>query len=391
MRGQYVLVVADVGHGPNGWVHVGDEAMFLANVARLRGLGVSVSVLTRSLGGHADLGAEVRRPPPAWRFASMARIARSLVQVELGRRAGRWREPLVEAVARARCVLISGGGNLNSLVGINDLYLRVEVGLIAQRLGVPLVMSGQTIGPITGLRDPFWAGLLMRGARAIGVRDRGYSRAQLERLGVAPSNIVELVDDALQVATEPPTDDLCVVSVHSSRGTLRDASVRASVRAITASSPDLRFEGVPHVFDRAGRYDPAFMQPLVSVYDVRDAGIAAQVDAVRQRSTRAALGVVTRYHAAVFMLGAGRPVLSLVRDEYEHAKHLGLLQSLGLDDLLGRFVVDLRTVSPQVARDRFVELRAQHGALGAVIRERVASANARSEEAWRHLLERALS
>ncbi len=286
-------------------------------------------------------------------------------------------------------MLISGGGNLNSM-GIHELYLRVEVGAIAERLGVPLVMSGQTIGPIAGLRDDYWAGRLMRSARAIGVRDRGYSRAQLERLGVAPGRIFELADDALRVETGEPDSGLCAVSVHSNHGARRNPNVRVSVRAIVASAPDLRFEGIPHCFNRSGGDDPEFMQPLVAVRSVPDVDIAAQVEAVRLATARAGCGVVRRYHAAVFMLGAGRPVVSLVRDEYEHAKHHGLLQSLGLDGLLGHFVVDLRASSPLVARDRFIELRARQVELGAIIREHVADACARSEQAWMRLIERAL-
>ena len=132
------------------------------------------------------------------------------------------------------------------------------------------------------------------------------------------------------------------------------------------------------------------MQPLVAVRSVPDVDIAAQVEAVRLASARAAFGVVSRYHEAVFMLGAGRPVVSLVRDEYEHAKHHGLLQSLGLDGLLGRFVVDLRRSSPHTARDRFAELRTKQSEFGAIIRERVPDASARSEQAWHHLFDRAL-
>ena len=77
---------------------------------------------------------------------------------------------VVAAVAAADGVLIAGGGNLPSTwpLHVNE---RAALAGIAARLGRPLVVSGQPLGPELRGRDRELVAELLRSARLVGVRE----------------------------------------------------------------------------------------------------------------------------------------------------------------------------------------------------------------------------
>ena len=77
---------------------------------------------------------------------------------------------VVAAVAAADGVLIAGGGNLASTWPLH-VYERAALAGIAARLGRPLVVSGQTLGPDLRGRDRELVAELLRSARLVGVRE----------------------------------------------------------------------------------------------------------------------------------------------------------------------------------------------------------------------------
>ena len=77
---------------------------------------------------------------------------------------------VVAAVAAADGVLIAGGGNLASTWPLH-VYERAALAGIAARLGRPLVVTGQTLGPDLRGRDRELVAELLRSARLVGVRE----------------------------------------------------------------------------------------------------------------------------------------------------------------------------------------------------------------------------
>src|SRR5699024_1807137 len=60
-------------------------------------------------------------------------------------------QQVIDAVADTDCVIIGGGGNLNDQ-GEHHIFDRIALSRIANRLGKPVVVSSQTVGPALGPR-----------------------------------------------------------------------------------------------------------------------------------------------------------------------------------------------------------------------------------------------
>jgi polysaccharide pyruvyl transferase WcaK-like protein len=98
-------------------------------------------------------------------------------------------------------VLIAGGGNLN-IYWPELIARRAAVAAAANAAGVPYILSGQGVGPVSAEIIPTLA-FLVRGARAVATRDP-LSLRLLERTvpNGPPMNMVG--DDALGLACERP-------------------------------------------------------------------------------------------------------------------------------------------------------------------------------------------
>lgn len=89
-----------------------------------------------------------------------------------------------------------GGGNLNSLMRV-ELYSKGLTYLVCKILGKPIILSGQTIGPINNWLDKKIAGFFLNKVDVITLRDINASIEVLKSIGVTKPTIKETVDDAL--------------------------------------------------------------------------------------------------------------------------------------------------------------------------------------------------
>ena len=218
--GPRILVLADVGQPV---YHVGDEAMGIAAVRELRARGMRPFCLTRdpehSRRHLPDAAGYVRTAefpwPPAEREMLLMRLEHLLggcerdadgaVRLTAGREEpedpqGRELMRLVRETAGMYGVLIAGGGNLNSRYGWL-LYERCALGLICARFGIPLVISGQTFGPVLTETDDAALARLLRTASLVGARE-AHSAAWARDRGVPA---VYGLDDAVDC---PVPEDL---------------------------------------------------------------------------------------------------------------------------------------------------------------------------------------
>ncbi|THG31080.1 polysaccharide pyruvyl transferase family protein [Naasia lichenicola] len=357
-----VVVIGDVGV-LDGMVHIGDEAMFEELVTQLRARGASVVGISSAPSETAerygiDAIPRIGWPAPHDRVASddrRARVLRAAHGDPSGLAADDPALAVIAAVREADGVAIAGGGNIASTWPVH-IHERTTLGAIAAALGVPLVVSGQTIGPALVASDAERVRELLGSARRVGLREAA-SFALCARLGVPAELLHQTTDDASflgiddpRLAADDPTAPGCLVSLS---GYLGDAPEEAALSAIAALldavhlATGLEITFLPH-FGPLGRSlgghldgDVEGGQPLRGDDRIHSAvrarmttGQGRAIPATDSRTAAALarsaqLVVTSRYHPAVFAAAAATPILGIPVDDYTRVKLTGALGNLG--------------------------------------------------------------
>ncbi len=337
-----VVTIGDVGV-VDDMMHIGDEAMFQAACEELGSRGadiVAVSSVPADTSARYGVDAVGRiRFDLLDRQASEERLAAVWALAE-----GRDSLPadddahaVVAAVASADGVLIAGGGNLASTWPLH-VYERAALAGIAARLGRPVVLSGQTLGPDLRGRDLDLVGDLLRSARLVGVRESAShalagTLGVQARLGVDDASFVGMTTGdaaapregvlvslslSLGGAPRPETVQRVAALVDAAADTVGGpVRFHAHFGALVGESP--RGDALLHDEVRARMRTPSSVVPT------------GEVTAAASLARSSALLITGRYHPAVFAAPAGVPVLGLVTDEYTAVKQRGALAHWGQD------------------------------------------------------------
>ncbi|SFR91844.1 Polysaccharide pyruvyl transferase family protein WcaK [Microbacterium sp. cf046] len=337
-----VVALGDVGV-VDDMMHIGDEAMFQAardEIAVRGGSLVAISSAPNETAARYGLDAVPRiRFDGLDRTDADARLAAVLALAE-GRdslAADDTARAVVDAVAGADGVLITGGGNLASTWPLH-VYERAALAGIAARVGRPLVVSGQTLGPDLRGRDRELTAGLLRSAELVGVREsRSHDLAAdlgvHARLGVddasflgmpapdaAPARAGVLVSLSLSLGRAPRTETVTrIAALVDAAADMTGGPVRFHAHYGPLIGTEPRGDAVLHDQVRARMRVPSTVVPT------GDATAAASL----ARST--ALLITGRYHPAVFAAPAGVPMLGLVTDDYTAVKQRGALAHWGQD------------------------------------------------------------
>lgn len=398
-----VLVVGDIGQHA---YHVGDEAMTMAAARFLHEGGCSVTLMTRDErhseqylnaprntdgGGYSYLPFFLFPWSPAERELTLAALECVLIELHADRARPSIAElmalPQVQAlpevlhpleqtvermvgfadsIAAMDAVVISGGGNLNSRFGWL-LYERAAVALVAEYAGVPLFVTGQSLGPTLTERDAQTLERMLRSARSVSVREEN-SLAWCRERGI---DARLCVDDATDAAPEHPSRTLDytadtdeadevgtahAVALDPSEllGALPERYVCVTVNACTQEQAE-RLAGLLDRVHREHGCAPVFLShfgdPLHADQPGRrgDADIHERIAGLLSPAAReeaivlpilhtdqsllvhraAALTITSRYHPAVFSAAAGIPVLALIPDAFTQVRVGGALSLYG--------------------------------------------------------------
>lgn len=185
-----ILVLADLGQSV---YHVGDEAMGIATAAELTRRGYEVFIATQNIDrSQAYIGSATGYiktldfpAPPAEREIFLGQVRQHLA----GHPASEDITTFVRQVADMDGIVIAGGGNMNSATG-HLLYERAAYALVAQAHEIPLVISGQSVGPV--LTDAETLRDMLSSAQLVGMRER-FSQAWARNAAI-DSHLI--VDDA---------------------------------------------------------------------------------------------------------------------------------------------------------------------------------------------------
>jgi polysaccharide pyruvyl transferase WcaK-like protein len=353
VMGPYALLTADVGV-PERY-HVGDQAIMTANLERAKRL-VSperLRIFARDPEFSASIhGVEAVEPPD-----------KAFVRRQTEKRS--WRDPLgmrallsrsrgaLRTVARASLLHLCGGGNLTSLFK-HEIQLRSLYALVALEAGVPVIVTGQTIGPDLDPEDRQLLTRWLPRVSYLGTRDRRSAQIASELAG-GGSEITTVADDAyfmtgqktasvelearIEAGKERPVVGL---SLHHRKSSELDADKLSSslARALDALAEqvEIEFLFLSHLHSVTGeptQWDLRFGAEICRKMRHGDRVhlvTAPLIDReVKHLSTGCEFFVSTRYHGAVFALSGGVPTLSLTQDDHTRVKMHGLLDTLGLE------------------------------------------------------------
>ena len=345
-----VVAIGDV--GSTARFHVGDEAMLESVVAHSRRTGrpiewcvVSADPLAtaqrlqvsavcplrfeqhdgsfdRALAGWE---AVLDRPSDEWGAAAPER----------------WRN-LASKIAVADALLIAGGGNLS---GSWPGHVAERLALVraARRRGIPVVITGQTLGPVFGAEDHRMVVEIMRSADVVGVRERASWFVAVE-MGVPVERLVLHVDDAAALeptapSVELPAHGFIAVTFNSFDAELPPGARSAVAHQIAELSErtGLTVVHVPH----EGPIDGSAVELRSSAEDDLDVAATMRCDGdvvmpvpspaeAVWLAAEAELVVSSRYHPVVMASAHGTPTLFVSQDGYTATKGIGALEHCGV-------------------------------------------------------------
>ena len=381
-----MLVIGDIGQHT---YHVGDEAMTIASAQALSEGGAAVTLMTRDVGHSARyIGAaahETAEPykylpfflfpwAPAERELTLAALECILVELHANRDRPSTAElvalPQVQAlpevlhpleqtierivefadsIAAMDAVVVSGGGNLNSRYGWL-LYERAAAVRAAEHAGVPVYVTGQSLGPILNPEDAQVLERMLRTARSVTVRERS-SLAWCRERGI---DARLSVDDATDYPVASPARTLHYaegISAGQALDELPEHYVCVTVNECT----NQQAQQIARLLDGMWRehgYAPVFLSHYGDPQDPASGDIQAHQRIAEQLSPStpatllpilhadqsvtvhraAAFTLTSRYHPAVFSAAAGIPVLALIPDAFTQMRVGGALSLYGLGE-----------------------------------------------------------
>lgn len=339
-----VVAIGDIGP-VDGMLHVGDEAMFAALVGELAARGVhevvgissNVDDTRERYGIDAVPGIGFRGDRASMAERSAAAVAGRLPDDDPA-------QAVLDRVRSAEALLIAGGGNLAS-TWPSHIHERATLAAVAADAGVPVVITGQTLGPALEGDDRERVGRMLRSARLVGLRE-GASERLAADLGVAEARRARNVDDAsflgdaADAAQAGDAGELVATLAPHVAGADREESAAAYAGLLdeaaeltglavalhphfTSLHPgEVRGDDVMHELVAARMRHAARTVPARTV-----PGSAATARA-------AALVVTSRYHPAVFALPGGAPVVGVPVDEYTTVKLRGATEGFGQRSIL---------------------------------------------------------
>ncbi len=241
----------------------------------------------------------------------------------------------LSALDDADLLLICGAGGFYDGCQAWNLDILDLLEAAIQR-GKPVAMLGQGVGP---LRDPI---VLKRAAKIlplvnfITLRGGKDAYAVLQALGVDELKVETTGDEALELAyeqrAEEPGQDLGINLRFAASATTDDDDV-GHIRPILqefARRHRVSLIPLPIAIQVNTRDDLAIKQLLIGFDEKSDGGktLNSPLKVIKQ-ATRCRVVVTGAYHAAVFALAQGIPVVGLAKSAYFSSKFLGLEDQFG--------------------------------------------------------------
>jgi colanic acid/amylovoran biosynthesis protein len=242
----------------------------------------------------------------------------------------------LDAVATADLVVVVGMGGITDAFPefASDLLHTLE---LAMECGALTVMVGQGIGP---LKDPTLLALaeaVLPRVDFISLREERAGGPLLRTLGVSPDRVMTTGDDAIELAYQLRSKGLgdgLGISLRAAPYSGVGYGLIEQLRPILQGAAKIcKAPMIPVPVSRhPDEKDAVVIQELVQGYsDLPDAGQDLDTwQKVIEQAGRCRVVVAGSYHAGVFALSQGIPVVGLAVSDYYVDKFLGLADQFGI-------------------------------------------------------------
>lgn len=368
-----VIVATALNEGEAEYKNMGDVAMLQVAVARLFALwpGAQIEVLTDSPFNLARYCPGARPLPragctcrvgdrillgryhqflPKWASIGLSNVKRAiglqwptllefLIHLRLSRdRKGRHRDfkVFLEALKNSDLLVVCGSGGFADSCRVWNLSILGTVEAAVSR-GVPVVMFGQGMGP---LNDPIVlsrARHVLPRVTLITLRGSRDGLSLIESLGVPSTRVLTTGDEAIELAyAARVTKQGCAIGINLRVASYADVQTDiveniGSVLQEFARRHEASLLPMPIAFHEYANDHKTIRRLLAGFDDESDGGLSLDSPlALTKQAARCRILVTGAYHAAVFALAQGIPVVCLSNSPYYLAKFQGLEDLFGL-------------------------------------------------------------
>jgi polysaccharide pyruvyl transferase WcaK-like protein len=257
---------------------------------------------------------------------------------------------LLTLLKSSQVVLITGGGTINTREPAGNSIRRMHAMVrYFHHLGLPIFMSGQTIGPL-GIHDEHdrMAREIVETVDVLTVRDHQYSRRYLDIIGAEPRQFLETFDDAYTLTYQnTPLPEAIISWFHGHE------VAALNVTDYTADDPVKRSfiarlaeQLLEHWVDRL-IFVSHHPNDLSHLHIIRDMLTNSVKDRVLVPDTRhwqdrqlkkiislCRFAVGGRYHFIVFAGTSNTPFVGMSGNHYSYIKQDGFARQLGLENFI---------------------------------------------------------
>lgn len=372
--------------GATGFCNMGDEAMLAGNLEVLKNL-LDDEYEFVVFSYHPETTSQLHRitaKPDLGRLTTgkmLKIISMSLLFLKFEWNIRRFRKgksfkfinPLEEefllTLANCEALFLVGGGNLNDIWVWDGLVARSFTSFLAKRLGKPVFLGAQTVGPLNKRWTRCLARRFLESVNLITLRE-GFSKKVLEEISVKGVPVKVVPDDAFNVnpIDEKEAFDLLLkeginiseIKEHGKKIVALNTRAWWKMNDKNICLKEVLEEIIKFIAEKNGYY--VIFVPTACGYGYDDTNTArellretVQTDNIKilQSSYNwnqikgilgfmdAAIGI--SYHFNIFAMSMGVPALGLYADEYYRLKIGGLFELIGFEDL----AVDVRNLNKE--------------------------------------------
>jgi polysaccharide pyruvyl transferase WcaK-like protein len=246
-----------------------------------------------------------------------------------------------DVLFNADLVIATGGGYMNDLFHMaNNVLNTLQLAVTLQK---KTAIFGNGLGPLRDSKTLLKAKCTLPAIDVIGLRENRVGPSLLKSFGVASERVIVTGDDAIELSYQARKDVLgdgigVNLRIASYSDVSFDAieSVRKSLHSI-ARFYDIKLIPVP--IARYSAPAPKFEEPdsvsikklIEGFTDQSDGGLHLDTpEKVIENVSLCRVVVTGSYHAGVFALSQGIPVVALAKSEYYVDKFLGLAVQFGI-------------------------------------------------------------
>ncbi|MBD2001465.1 polysaccharide pyruvyl transferase family protein [Leptolyngbya sp. FACHB-541] len=249
-------------------------------------------------------------------------------------------ETFLDVISKADLVVASGGGYINDEFG-NHANFALETLKLATKLGKPTAMLGQGFGPLQNRELYATAKATLPAIDLLTLREKRVGMPLLKSLGVPQEGIVVTGDDAIELAyssRKPELGDSIGINLRVAAYSGVNAALLEVVKSALqtfARQKEVSLLPIPiaHGFYKGFmETDSASIQQLLAGYDdTSDGGESLDTPLkVIEQVGKCRVVITGSYHAGVFSLSQGVPVVCLAKSQYYVDKFRGLADQFGV-------------------------------------------------------------